>query len=104
MLPPRPLVIGIETLALTTLNTEYSWTVPANLWSVSFKLRSGNAFRMASVTGKVAGPTESYLQMLTPINIGEQGLLKPGQVYYFAAPASTEVLEIITYTLQPANE
>lgn len=94
----------IYNLTLTLANTQYSQTLPAGTKKFTIKERNGNPFRLAYITGMVATPLTSYMNILTNQIYWEDhvflGTITPavGLTIYFAAPIAGRVIEITCWT------
>ena len=90
-----------EILTLTNANTQYSWTPPANVGYFSVQARTSADVRVATVTGKVATPTDPYgtIKAGQVFNSPERMILPPGTIFYFATGTAGTILEI-EYWLQ----
>ena len=90
----------IYNVTMTTINTQYSQALPAGVKRFQIGTQDGTAFRLAFVTGKVAGPTAPYYQTLTG-EIYYEGEIDPvaGTItLYFACATAGKIVQIIAWT------
>lgn len=80
-----------DTLALSTANTEYSYTFPSTTRLIAFKIRSGTA--ILRIYPATSSPTYETLASGAFYSVGK---LKPGisRTYFFQTDVPTQVLEI----------
>lgn len=90
----------ISTLTLTTANTEYTYTAPANLKRVLFKPRSGGADADVTVSSASSGATLSIPTLSTyEFNPGHKDVhIVPGTKLYFKCTENSRVVEIVEWT------
>lgn len=92
----------VDTLALTSADTEYSFTFPANTLSWTLKLRNQGATLFYShATGKlpVSGDNSDYMTLL-PVGARSQDNVEwSGKTLYFESDTATQVVEIEIFTL-----
>jgi hypothetical protein len=81
---------------MTLANTEYSQALVA-VKKFSIDSRDGTAFRLAYVTGKVAGSVSPYLSVGTGQLYHEDGLNFTGTLY-FACSVAGKIAEIVAWT------
>jgi len=81
-------------LALTLANTEYSQALPANTKKFRIHLRDFATFRLAYVTGKVAGSVDPYETIPAGSEKYEDGLNLAALTVYLASPAADKTAEI----------
>lgn len=96
---PWPTTPNVYTLYLTTANTQYSQTLPANCKRFEWRARQVNDVRWAFETGKVATPTEPYLTLKagTAYDSGHVNF-DSAKTLYFAASVALTLVEIIAWT------
>ena len=98
-LPTDP-VNSIKTL--TGADTEYAIFLGIADRAFSLKSRSGLAFRLAFITGKVATPTDPYILVpentvyTTPVRINSSSA--PGVIIYLASSNAGEIIEVIIWS------
>ena len=87
----------VSTLTLTNADAEYSFTPSAPLSNLTFQCRSAFAVRFATVTGKVATPTDPYatLKAGQSFNLRDLQRVDAAQTWYFASSEAGVVVEII---------
>lgn len=92
--------VMIDTLALTTANTEYEYELPSDVERFIFQLRDTSVkMRIATVTGKVAGSTDPYFTLPADARWEEKGLIEPKtRKFYFATVSANQKLEIMYWT------
>jgi len=85
----------VDTVNVVNADTEYSYYIPDGCRDVKLKIRDGTPFRIAYVTGKVAGPVDPYytvpantIHTLSKVNI------IGGLSIYFACGVGNKVMEI----------
>jgi len=104
-MPTRSAALTVQTpVTMTLANTEYSFVLPVNTVRWGMKSRGGNAFRFATVTGKVATPTDPYVTVAAGqiFNSAELEPLAPGdglagQTIYVGTDTAGDVIEVWTY-------
>lgn len=88
----------IYNVTMTLADTEYDQALPANTKKYTIQTRDGTAFRMAFVTGKVAGPTEPYLSIGTDGFHHEDSINPASLTLYFACGDAGKVAEILAWS------
>jgi hypothetical protein len=89
---------AIYNVTMTDADTEYSQALPSNCKKFLIHTRSGEAFRLAFATGKVATPTEPYFS-ITPYDAYSEDLVLGASVtLYFASSDAGAVAEIIAWS------
>jgi len=98
----------IDTLALTTANTEYSYELPANTEKFRFQLRDTSVkLRVSHIAGKVAASTDPFFTIPADAGWEEDDLRQPraaaqaredGMTVYFATPTASQKLEVMVWT------
>lgn len=105
-----PLTPNVQSLTLTTGNTEYSLNLSPGCRAFTVQCRTAADVRMAFVTGKVASPTDPYYTIksgtvyTSPPNFatklgttsGQTG--QATQTIYFANSAGSVVVELTEWT------
>ena len=81
-------------LALTLADTEYSQALPANTKKFRIHLRDFATFRLAYVTGKVAGSVDPYETIPAGSEKYEDGLNLAALTVYLASPVAAKTAEI----------
>ena len=81
----------ITNTALTTANTEYSYTIPANVKRIRFKLRAINALLKFCFTESGSGTTYITVPYGETREINDARL--GGKVLYVQSPTASQVLE-----------
>lgn len=85
------------TVNLTTANTEYSYTFPADTKKLIMQMRSGEEWKMAFKTGDIA--LGNYFTVHQGIAKVEENLnLAATLPIYFSCPESGEVMEVEFWT------
>ena len=93
---------AIATVAITTANTEYSYTFPANTVCWTLKLRGTVAvLYYASETGKlpVSGDNSDYLTLYVSGARSQDGVEWSGKTMYFESNTASQVVELEIFTL-----
>lgn len=92
----KPLV---ATVTLANLNTEYSWTIPANCVGLSFQCRDATDILFAFATPGVVGGTYATLKSGTAYTLPDEVTLNNSQVptLYFACGSAGKIVEIVYY-------
>jgi len=93
-----PVTPAIYNVTMTTADYEYSQALPTNCKKFLIRTRDGTAFRLAFITGKVAGPTQPYLSVPANTTYYEDGILSTALTLYFACSTAGKVIEIIAWT------
>lgn len=90
---PWPTTVACQTVYLTTANTQYSLTVPANTKRFWLKMRQKVTLRYAFETGKVASAVEPYMT-LDPGVPYDSGFVRldAGLTIYFASASTAQPL------------
>ena len=94
----RATTVAIYNVTMTNADTEYSQALPADCKKFLIHTRDGTAFRIAFVTGKVAGPTAPYFTVPTNGIYNEDGIQPATLTIYFACAAGGKVVEIIAWS------
>jgi hypothetical protein len=89
----------IADVAMAAANTEYSYALPTSTKCFTIHIKDDSAaYRVAYVTGKVAGSTEPYINMLIGGYYVEPTLLTPaGLTLYFASGTAGVEMEITSW-------
>lgn len=82
---------------MASADTEYSQALPVGTKIVNFHLRDYATFRYAWVTGKVAGPTAPFWNVIANEMIERRGLYLSGETLYFGESVGTKVMQIEAY-------
>ncbi len=88
----------IYNVTMTNADTEYPQALPANTKKFLIHTRDGTAFRLAFVTGKVAGPTAPYFTIPTDVPYWEDFIEPSSLTLYFACGSAGKVVEIICWS------
>lgn len=91
-----------DRLALTSANTQYSYTFPSNTVSWTFKLRTpGASLFYSSATGKlpVSGDASTYMTMLPMGARSQDGVEWGGVTMYFETDTASQVVELEIFTM-----
>lgn len=81
-------------VTMTSANTEYSQALSAYTKKFSIHTRDFSAFRVAYVTGKVAGPTAPYLSIPAGGELTEELIQPSALILYFASSDTGKIIEI----------
>ena len=81
-------------VALTLADTEYSQALPANTKKFRIHLRDYATFRLAYVTGKVAGSVDPYETIPAGSEKYEDGLNLAALTIYLASPVAAKTAEV----------
>ena len=93
-----PITATKYAVALTLADTEYFQALPANTKKFSIHLRDYAEFRLAYVTGKVAGSVDPYETIPAGSEKYEDGLNLAALTVYLASPAADKTAEIEAWT------
>ena len=85
----------INNTAMTTKDTEYSYTIPANVKRIRFKLRAINALLKFCFTENGSGITYITLPYGETHEINDARL--GGKTLYVQSPTASQVLEVETW-------
>jgi len=85
-------------VTLTSANTEYGQTLPANTRKVLFRCRSGAVIRYAWAAGHVAGPTPPYQTLAAGAEYVLEGVKLASSALYFASATAGVVVELEAWT------
>jgi len=90
----------VYNVTMTLQSTEYSLLLPVNCKRFQMHVQDDSAgYQVAFVTGKVAGPTAPYINVLVGGYYYETDLTLPAVTLYFAcASAAGKIMEIIAWT------
>lgn len=92
----------VARVEITSANTEYSYTFPANTVSWTMKLRTpGQNLFYASATGKlpVSGDNTTYMTMPPMGARSQDGVEWGGKIMYFESDGASQVVEIEVFTM-----
>lgn len=85
-------------VAITLANTEYPQALPADTKKFLIKTRDGTSFRLAFVTGKVAGSVDPFTTVPAS-GIYWEDFIEPGSItLYFACAVAGKKAEIIAWS------
>lgn len=88
----------IHNVTLTGADTEYSQALPEGTKKFTLKERNVKPFRFAFETGRVAGPTEPYVQVQELMAYWDDSLETEDVTLYFASTVAGRVIEIVVWT------
>ena len=94
--------IQIANVTMTSADTEYSYTFPANTVGFYMKLRSqGEQFTYSWETGKLPGSGDASAYATTPYNFlqSRTGVNFSNKTIYFESATASQVMEIEIHTL-----
>lgn len=98
-LPQRSTTPLLASITMTLADTEYSYTFPDNIKKFSLEIGAGGAnFRVAWVTGKVAAPTQPYIEIWANDKFARENINLIGKTIYFACPNAAQLMVIESYT------
>ena len=94
-----PISVGEYNITLTSQDTEYSETIPADVKSVRFRCRTAAAIRFAWQTGRVAGEISPYQTLASGDEYFMDRIkLSANTPIYFAGDSDGLVVELETWT------
>ena len=94
-----PISVGEYNITLTSQDTEYSETIPADVKSVRFRCRTAAAIRFAWQTGRVAGGISPYQTLASGDEYFMDRIkLSANTPIYFAGDSDGLVVELETWT------
>ena len=93
----------IYNVTMTVANTEYSQALPLHTKKYLIHTRDESLFRLAFVTGKVAGSTAPFFTVLASSRYYEDMINNEYPAaslltLYFASPDAGKIIEIIAWT------
>jgi len=88
----------IYNVTMTLADTEYTQALPANTKKFSIRTRDGTAFRLAFETGKVAEPTEPYIDVLANLPYTEEQIEPATLTLYFGCGGAGKIAEIVAWS------
>lgn len=84
--------------ALTVINTEYSYAIPAATKTLQFQCRQARDIRFAFTAGKVAGSVSPYQTLKAGNTYYQDFLSLTSKTIYFATSANAgDVVEVLTW-------
>jgi len=84
---------------LTVVDTQYSYSIPANCKHIEFWSRNGYPVRFSFVTGKVATPTEPYMTLKSNCSYASPPSLNlSSKTLYLASDNAGDVVEILAWS------
>jgi hypothetical protein len=92
---------NVYNVTCTDADTEYSQVLPADTLKLEVSIRNGagaNNYRVSFVTGKVAAPTEPYIQKPSDIAFFQEGFVLAAGTLYIASSNAGDIAEIIAWT------
>jgi len=93
--------VTVANVTMTTANTEYSYTFPANTVGFELRLRADDVPLLVSyTTGKLPTSGDGLAYLTVPAYFIEKtaGLDWSGKTIYFQAATASQILEVIIYT------
>ena len=88
-------IVEVVNVAMATLNTEYSYTIPKGTEKITFKLRDpGQPLKFCFTA---LGSATNYITVPASSSFTVEGLKFHDKVLYFQAPANTMVLEVLVF-------
>lgn len=90
--------LDIFNVTMTNANEQYSLVIPDGCKKISVTIRDGvpgASYRVAYVTGKVAGPTAPYLKHKCDTEYYEDGLSLYGKTLYLACSNASQVAQVV---------
>jgi hypothetical protein len=87
----------IYNVTLTITDQEYSQAFPHGTKKFTIKERTGQTFRLAYETGRVATSTEPYVSINANQIVWEDHVYLVDKTVYLAAPGVGRVIEIICW-------
>lgn len=96
--PAKAQKLYTASVPLGVANTEVRWQIPAGTKQFGLHTRNGNAIRIASEPGKVAGSLDPYFTLKANTALECTELDIPGtadMIWYFSCSVANEVVEII---------
>lgn len=98
-IPKKSTIPTIESVYMSAIDTEYSYTFPEGTKRFSVEINGGGLqFRVSWVTGKVATPVAPYLLMQQDAKFQEWGIDLTDKTLYFAVPEAPKTMVILSYT------
>jgi len=94
-----PKTINLDGVDVTVADTEYSFVFPKGTRRFEFRYRASAALRFSDETGKVAGPTDTYITLPAgqAYDSGPAAVLDATTIYFGSSTGSSRV-EIIYWT------
>ena len=91
----------VANLSMPAVNTEYTYTLPANTVQYKIKMRADDVpFLLATTTGKLptSGDGSAYMTIAAYYTESTAGLDLSGKTLYLQTASVSQVAEIIVYT------
>ena len=85
-------------VTLTNVDTEYSQAIPDGTKKIFYMSTSGQPFRAAYATGKVATPTQPYEAVGAGVTCSDDGVSLTSKTIYFATDVAGDVIFLRCWT------